>query len=140
MIILNVTVYMNKSLILYHLPVSVITRTTIDLVCVFSDKTVNAYRLKLIQMCIVTGLLISNGRHADNLAKDFTYCGANRCCVIDFCIEYPKHFQFNTSDLGPLHIKLRMGYTINITLNQPEGTSCNRHDHIRYRWKEDLVI
>lgn len=76
----------------------------------------------------------------DNLAKDFTYCGANRCCVIDFCIEYPKHFQFNTSDLGPLHIKLRMGYTINITFNQPEGTSCNRHDHIRYRWKEDLVI
>lgn len=91
-------------------------------------------------MCIVTGLRISNGRHADNLAKDFIYYGANRCCVIDFCIEYPKHFQFNTSDLGPLHIKLRMGYTINITLNQPEGTSCNRHDHIRYRCKEDLVI
>lgn len=91
-------------------------------------------------MCIVTGLRISNGRHADNLAKDFIYYGANRCCVIDFCIEYPKHFQFNTSDLGPLHIELRMGYNINITLNQPEGISCNRHDHIRYRCKEDLVI
>lgn len=113
-------------------------------ICNYKDDdrlSVNyAYRLKLIQMCIVTGLRISNGRHADNLAKDFTYCGANRCCVIDFCIEYPKHFQINTSDLGPLHIKLRMGYTINITLYQPEGTSCNRHDHMRYRWKEDLVI
>lgn len=91
-------------------------------ICNYKDDdrlSVNAYRLKLIQMCIVTGLRISNGRHADNLAEDFTYmlyCGANRCCVIDFCIEYPKHFQFNTSDLGPLHIKLRMGYTINITL------------------------
>lgn len=30
--------------------------------------------------------------------------------------------------------------TINITLNQPEGTSCNRLDHIRYCWKEDLVM
>lgn len=94
-------------------------------------------------MCIVIGLRILNGRYADNLVEDFIYmlyCGVNRCCVIDFCIEYFKYFQFNIFDFGLLYIKLRMGYIINIILNQLEGILCNRFDYIRYCWKEDLVI
>lgn len=53
------------------------------------DKTVNAYGLKLVQMCIETGLRILNGRHADYMANDSTYCGANGCCVIDYVLSNP---------------------------------------------------
>lgn len=63
-----------------------------DRVC--PDKAVNAYGLKLIQMCIESGLRILNGRHVDNMANDFTYCGSNGCSVIDYVLSTPDIFSY----------------------------------------------
>lgn len=65
-----------------------------DRLSVCPDKTVNAHGLKLIQMCIETGLRFLNGRHADNIANDFTYCGANGCSVIDYILSTPGIFSY----------------------------------------------
>ena len=39
------------------------------------DQSINTYGLKLIQLCIESGLRIMNGRHS-TYSKDFTYCGS----------------------------------------------------------------
>ena len=43
-----------------------------------NNRTVNAYGLKLSQLCYNTCLIIANGRLGDNASDDFTFCTAKR--------------------------------------------------------------
>ena len=58
------------------------------------DPSSNSFGLKLIQLCIESGLRILNGRHKDNFPNDFTYCGPNGYSVIDYIITLPEVFDF----------------------------------------------
>ena len=116
-----------------------------DRVC--PDGTVNSYGLKLIQLCIESGLRILNGRHADNMANDFTYCGANGCSVIDYVLSTPDIFpyfhkfivcSFNTySDHAPLHIELKARMKVDIA-NEQSDSNDDDVKYVKYRWNSDL--
>lgn len=80
------------------------------------DRVVNSFGLKLLQLCVSSGLRILNGRHPDGFANGYTYCGPAGCSVVDYIITTPDIFHcvtkfitcgFNTfSDHAPLHFVL----------------------------------
>ena len=107
------------------------------------DPSSNSFGLKLIQLCIESGLRILNGRHKDNFSNDFTYCGPNGYSVIDYIITLPEVFDFIRkfivcsfnmySDHAPLHFEMRLNI-------QTENVSQNVHvegKHDTYRWNSN---
>ena len=113
-----------------------------DRIC--PDQAINTYGLKLIQLCIESGLRILNGRHSAYSA-DFTYCGPNGYSVIDYVLTTQDMFNFvktfivcnfNTfSDHAPLHIELKSTGNIAQDNNDvPETTN-----HTRFRWNDSVT-
>ncbi|KAK3094374.1 hypothetical protein FSP39_000921 [Pinctada imbricata] len=107
------------------------------------DHNVNTYGIKLIQLCIESGLRILNGRL--DFSSDFTYCGPNGSSVLDYVLttkdmfDYVQKFivcNFNMySDHAPLHIELKSIF-VNTSLDG-DGSECL--NHVKYRWNENFA-
>ena len=107
------------------------------------DRNVNTYGIKLIQLCIESGLRILNGRL--DFSSDFTYCGPNGSSVLDYLLTtkdmfyYVQKFivcNFNMySDHAPLHIELKSIF-VNTSLDI-DDSECLKH--VKYRWSDTFA-
>lgn len=50
------------------------------------DLGTNSFETKLLNLCKNSGLQIMDGRHQNGLSNDYTYCGPNGMCVIDYVL------------------------------------------------------